>query len=101
MRRRAVLSLAILALWCCGGSAQDLGRQEPAPPSDPDLALERRVMAFAQQMRCLVCQNETLADSQADLAVDLRSQIREQMLAGRTDAEITAFLTDRYGDFVR
>jgi len=57
-------------------------------------------MALSQQLRCLVCQNETLADSQADLAADLRRQIKEQMKAGKSDAEIIAFLTDRYGDFV-
>ena|SRR2546427_3886969 len=61
---------------------------------------DKRMMALSQQLRCLVCQNETLADSQADLAADLRRQIREQMKAGKTDAEIIAFLTDRYGDFV-
>jgi cytochrome c-type biogenesis protein CcmH len=62
--------------------------------------LEKRVMALSRQLRCLVCQNETLADSQAELAADLRKQIREQMKAGRNDKEIVAFLTDRYGDFV-
>ncbi|PYS27430.1 MAG: cytochrome C biogenesis protein CcmH [Acidobacteria bacterium] len=62
--------------------------------------LEKRVMALSRQLRCLVCQNETLADSQAELAADLRKQIREQMRAGRNDTEIVAFLTDRYGDFV-
>ena len=65
-----------------------------------DSALERRVTALSRQLRCLVCQNETLADSQAELAADLRKQIREQMRAGRSDKEITDFLTDRYGDFV-
>jgi cytochrome c-type biogenesis protein CcmH len=65
-----------------------------------DSDLEQRVMALSQQFRCLVCQNETIADSHADLAADLRQQIREQIIAGRSDAQITAFLTDRYGDFV-
>ena len=65
-----------------------------------DRELEKRVMALSRQLRCLVCQNETLADSQAELAADLRKQIREQMRAGRNDTEIVAFLTDRYGDFV-
>src|SRR5262245_41621619 len=68
------------------------------PATDADL--EQRVMKLSQQFRCLVCQNETIADSQADLAADLRQQIREQMTAGKTDAEITTFLSDRYGDFV-
>jgi cytochrome c-type biogenesis protein CcmH len=65
---------------------------------DPEL--EKRVRAFSRYIRCLVCQNETLADSRAELAVDLRRQIREQMKAGKNDEEITAFLTERYGDFV-
>jgi cytochrome c-type biogenesis protein CcmH len=72
-----------------------------ASSADADAALDKRVAAFSRQMRCLVCQNETLADSQADLAVDLRREIREQMKAGRSDDEITAFLTERYGDFIR
>ena len=68
-------------------------------PSNGPL-LEQRVMALSQELRCLVCQNETLADSQADLAADLRKEIREEMRAGKSDEEITRFLTDRYGDFV-
>ena len=68
------------------------------PVRDSDL--ERRVMMLSQQFRCLVCQNETIADSHADLAADLRQQIRQQMIEGRSDEQITAFLTDRYGDFV-
>ena len=68
------------------------------PARDSDL--EQRVMTLSQQFRCLVCQNETIADSHADLAADLRQQIREQMIAGRSDTQITEFLTDRYGDFV-
>jgi cytochrome c-type biogenesis protein CcmH len=71
-----------------------------AKPLADDPELEKRVMALSQQLRCLVCQNETLADSQADLAADLRRQIREQMRAGKSDKEIVAFLTERYGDFV-
>ena len=62
--------------------------------------LEQHVMKLSQKFRCLVCQNETIADSHADLAADLRQQIREQMIAGKSDAQITEFLTERYGDFV-
>lgn len=65
---------------------------------DPEL--EKRVMALSEELRCVVCQNETLASSHADLAVDMRQQIREQMKAGKSDKEILAFLTARYGDFV-
>lgn len=71
-----------------------------AQPLVDDPVLEKRVMALAEDLRCLVCQNETLAGSHAPLAVDLRQQIREQMKAGKSDQEIVAFMTERYGDFV-
>ena len=63
-------------------------------------ALEERLHKLSQELRCLVCQNETLADSRADLAEDLRDEIREQMKAGKSDKEIIAFLTERYGQFI-
>src|SRR5215471_1640597 len=72
--------------------------KEAQPNEDPQI--EQRMKNLTEQLRCLVCQNETLADSHADLAEDLRKQIREQMKAGKTDKEIIAYLTDRYGDFV-
>ncbi|MDX6529170.1 MAG: cytochrome c-type biosis protein CcmH [Blastocatellia bacterium] len=87
--------LIILALFCFGGA---LVAKEAQPNEDPKL--EQRMKALTEQLRCLVCQNETLADSRADLAEDLRKQIREQMNAGKSDPEILAFLTQRYGDFV-
>jgi cytochrome c-type biogenesis protein CcmH len=65
-----------------------------------DAKLERRVAALAHELRCLVCQNQTLADSNAPLAVDLRNQIREQLAAGRIEREVTDFMVQRYGDFV-
>jgi cytochrome c-type biogenesis protein CcmH len=73
---------------------------QEAKPLAEDPELEKRVMSLSQELRCLVCQNETLADSRADLAMDLRREIREQMKAGKSDKEIIAFLTARYGDFV-
>src|SRR5213080_233816 len=72
--------------------------KEAKPAEDPQIA--QRMRALTEQLRCLVCQNETLADSRADLAEDLRKEIREQMKAGKSDQEIIAFLTQRYGDFV-
>lgn len=72
--------------------------KEATPNEDPKI--EQRMKALTEQLRCLVCQNETLADSRADLAEDLRKQIREQMKAGKSDQEILAYLTQRYGDFV-
>ena len=71
-----------------------------AQPLAEDPKLEERVMAVSRELRCLVCQNETLADSRADLAVDLRNEIRDQMKAGKSDKEVIAFVTARYGDFV-
>ena len=72
--------------------------KEAKPAEDPQI--EQRMRALTEQLRCLVCQNETLADSRADLAEGLRQEIREQMKAGKSDQEIIAFLTQRYGDFV-
>ena len=72
--------------------------KEAQPNEDPQI--EQRMKTLTEQLRCLVCQNETLADSRADLAEDLRKIIREQMKAGKSDKEIIAFLTERYGDYV-
>lgn len=63
-------------------------------------AAEKRMLDIAGELRCLVCQNESIAASRADLAVDLRQQIREQIQAGKSDAEIRTYMVDRYGDFV-
>lgn len=93
------LQLLLLCLGFLTLSAQ-VTAQEAKPIAD-DPELEKRVMNLSQELRCLVCQNETLADSRADLAVDLRREIREQMNAGKSDKEIIAFLIARYGDFVR
>lgn len=94
----SVLRTALLAvLLAC---ALPLGAQT-APPLAEDEAIERRLNALAEELRCLVCQNESIAGSRADLAQDLRRQIREQIRAGRTDDEILAYMTDRYGDFIR
>ena len=57
-------------------------------------------MAISSELRCLVCQNQTIADSHAELAVDLRAQVREMLQAGKTDQQITEYMTARYGDFV-
>jgi cytochrome c-type biogenesis protein CcmH len=65
-----------------------------------DPALEARMTRIASELRCLVCQNQTIADSNADLAQDLRRQVREMLRKGDDDATIIAYMTDRYGDFV-
>lgn len=87
---------ALAALLLCAAPA---GAKEATPMGD-DPALEARMMAMASELRCLVCQNQTLADSHADLAVDLRREIRELMAKGMTDDQIRAYLVERYGDFV-
>ena len=92
MRRVSILVLMLISL------AAPAVAKEAKPVEDPQI--EQRMQALTQQLRCLVCQNETLADSHADLAEDLRKEIREQMKAGKSDREIIAFLTQRYGDFV-
>ena len=71
-----------------------------AAPEAADPALEARMVRITSELRCLVCQNQTIADSHADLAVDLRRQVREQLTAGRSDGEIIDYMTARYGDFV-
>ncbi len=88
------LVAAPLALGAASAALQE------ARPLAADPALEAQVLEIAHDLRCLVCQNETIAASNADLAVDLRGQIREQLQAGRTADEIRAFMVERYGDFV-
>lgn len=93
MPRLAALFLLLLpAAWPAA---------KEAAPAAPDPVLEHRVMALAEELRCLVCQNQTLADSNAPLAEDLRNQIREQMRKGNSDREVVDYLVARYGDFVR
>ena len=65
-----------------------------------DQALEHRARELSKQLRCLVCQNQSIDDSDADLARDLRRIVREQLVAGKSDQEIIDYLTARYGDFV-
>ena len=62
--------------------------------------LDRRVAELSQELRCLVCQNQTLAESNAPLAVDLRNQVREQLAAGKSEQDVIDFMVARYGDFV-
>ncbi|HEX6732895.1 MAG TPA: cytochrome c-type biogenesis protein [Pyrinomonadaceae bacterium] len=65
-----------------------------------DPVVEERLTKLSKELRCLQCQNETLAESRAGLAEDLRREIREQIRAGKSDEEIVAFLTQRYGEFI-
>jgi cytochrome c-type biogenesis protein CcmH len=81
-------------------AAPAAGPASGAVPTAADPALEARMLAIASELRCLVCQNQTIADSHADLAADLRRQVRELLRQGKSDAEIRDYMTARYGDFV-
>jgi cytochrome c-type biogenesis protein CcmH len=94
--RRAAGTWPALLLVLTLSSAAIAG--EATPAADP--ALEERVIAVAQELRCLVCQNQTLADSNAPLAVDLRDQIRERMRQGASERAVVDYMVARYGDFV-
>ena len=73
--------------------------REAAPLAD-DPKVEQRLIAIAEELRCLVCQNESLIASRADLAMDLKRQVREQIKAGKSDQQIRDYMVERYGDFV-
>jgi len=93
------LRLVSILLVCLLASVVVAQVQEEEIPSD-DPVIEQRLANLSKQLRCLQCQNQTLADSPAGLAADLRREIRIQMKAGKSDKEIIAFLTQRYGDFI-
>ena len=93
MRCVLFIVMALAAAWAsAAGEATDVA-------ADP--ALEVRVNQVAAELRCLVCQNQSLADSHAELAVQLKGQVREQLRAGRSEPQVIAYMTERYGDFVR
>jgi cytochrome c-type biogenesis protein CcmH len=71
-----------------------------AVPTELDRVQQKRAVELSEHLRCLVCQNQTIADSNAELAQDLRRQVREQIAQGRSDPEIIGFMVQRYGDFV-
>jgi cytochrome c-type biogenesis protein CcmH len=71
-----------------------------ALPAAEDPVLEAKVMRIASELRCLVCQNQTIADSHAGLAIDLRNQVREMVKRGQSEQQINDYMTARYGDFV-
>ena len=91
--------LALLLLCLLSSVARAQVQEEERPSDDP--VIEQRLAKLSKELRCLQCQNQTLADSPAGLAADLRREIREQMKAGKSDQEIIAFLTQRYGDFIQ
>lgn len=92
MRRFLWAVVLLCAAW--GAYAKD------APLTSLEPELDKRTLAVAAELRCLVCQNQTIADSNADLAVDLRNQVREMLRKGQSEREIIDYMTARYGDFV-
>ena len=96
MTRSCLLALLLLGLL----PALGIGQVRTQEQSTGDPVIEERLANLSKELRCLQCQNQTLADSPSDLAADMRQQIREQMKAGRSDQEIVSFLTDRYGQFI-
>jgi cytochrome c-type biogenesis protein CcmH len=109
MNRRArenSVIIAVLALVLAGvmGAFTALAAVDQAVDANGQLedhSLQTRFERITSELRCLVCQNESIADSNADLAVDLRQQVREMLVAGKSDDAIFHFMTDRYGEFVR
>jgi cytochrome c-type biogenesis protein CcmH len=91
MKKILILLFCMLPVFSYAGEAKDL-------VADP--VLEKRMIGLAENLRCLVCQNESLASSHAELAEDLRREVREQMAKGKNDQEIMDYLVARYGDFV-
>ena len=96
-RLMAALLIAVALCMLGGVSARALD----ANGQLEDAALQARFENIAKDLRCLVCQNESIADSNVELASDLRRQVREMLVAGKSDDEIFDFMTDRYGEFVR
>ena len=91
MKRLLALLMLILPLAVCAADAT---------PTDLDPVAAKRSVDIAAQLRCLVCQNQSIAESNADLAVDLRRQVNEQIKAGRSDRQIIDYMVERYGAFV-
>lgn len=91
---RSIFLALILALLTSLAQAAD------APPAVANPDLEKRVNAVTEELRCLVCQNQTIADSHAELAIDLKNQVREKLAAGMSEKDIIDYMVQRYGDFV-
>jgi cytochrome c-type biogenesis protein CcmH len=98
MKRLLWLLALCVSAWSVNAQTGAAPREAPLMAQDPQL--EARMVQLAQELRCLVCQNESLASSHAELADDLRQEVREQLRQGKSDQEIKDYLVARYGDFV-
>ena len=97
---RSAMLAALLASALFASMPAHAGTEDAAAFADADAALDARVQRIAAELRCLVCQNQTLADSNASLALDLRRQMRTMLHDGADDDAVRRYMTDRYGDFV-
>jgi len=95
--KRAFTGLMLLSAIVI--SPQPLAKE--AALMQADHVLEKRVMAVAYELRCLVCQNQSLGDSHSEFAIDMRAEMREQMNEGKSDEQVVDFMVQRYGDFIR
>jgi cytochrome c-type biogenesis protein CcmH len=95
-----VRRLALLLLIAAVALSPLVALAADAVPTEKDAVAAQRAVKLSEKLRCLVCQNQTIADSNAELAQDLRRQIHEQIAAGKSDGEIVDFMVARYGDFV-
>jgi cytochrome c-type biogenesis protein CcmH len=95
MKRASAVTFMLPWLMLCGSIGWTLDTTVLADP-----ALQARYVALTHELRCMQCQNEAIADSPVDLAADLRAQVREQLLAGKSDDEIRSWMAARYGDFI-
>jgi cytochrome c-type biogenesis protein CcmH len=96
-------ALALAGVLCVFGSSAVVQAVQGVDANGQlkDQALQARFERITLELRCLVCQNESIADSNVELAADLRRQVREMLVAGKSDDAIFHFMTDRYGEFVR
>jgi cytochrome c-type biogenesis protein CcmH len=98
--RRILARVLFLAHFSLASTLPLPGFAADAPRVAADPVLEAKMMSIAAELRCLVCQNQTIADSHAGLAIDLRNQVREMLKEGKSEGQILSYMTDRYGDFV-
>jgi cytochrome c-type biogenesis protein CcmH len=96
----AVMLVLSLSSWASAPAPAASAAPRTAQPLFADAAIEARLTHLSRELRCVVCQNEALVDSPAELAGAMRQEIRDMMKAGKTDREVVEFLTARYGDFV-
>ena len=100
MRILAPFLLAVLVLPAAPTFSQAQPRRDTAIETFPDPGLEARARNLQRQLRCLVCQGESVDDSNSDFSADVRHLVRQQMAAGKSDSQIQDFLVARYGDFI-